>query len=465
VTRAAASEPSVGPHPPGVFGAIEAWAVAVAVVVRLGVWLAVPASRFASDEAPYFRAGLGLLLRGEQNLSWPPVTGWLIAASAGTLGTTAVGWIRLVWIALDVGAVLAVRALAGRVAPIVAQGDRALAARFTGLATLAYALYLPAISFAQFTTSETPAVVQTLVILLLLSRPRSSWRVFATAGLLAGTLALTRPSLLPLLVVLPATALLPTPAPGRLRQASIFVVAALVVVGGMLVRNWWTVGEWTVSRNSAYNLYIGNRDLYAEDLNLFSPRATTAQIEFRRQYFSGQLPRPSEPPAELQRQALAWIADHPGEFARRALGRLARVFAPKTDVLELLGGEPQAGIFRPGSLALLAAANVQWALVLFGGMIGLGRIWRENRLLGSLLVGAVLGSLPLCLVAIAKPRYAFVFEPILLLGAAVFAAGPRQAWNGLGRAGRWVVGLSSAFIVWAWVAWFVFSLSSRLTLP
>jgi 4-amino-4-deoxy-L-arabinose transferase-like glycosyltransferase len=442
---------------------MSAWAVALAVLIRLAVWLFVPDSRFASDEDSYYRAGTTLLATGEQDLFWPPGTGWLIAATASILQTTSVRWLRLVWIAFDIACLFVVRALARRIAPSVAPNDPGRAGRFVTWVTLGYALYLPAISFAQFTTSETPAVLLTVVVLLAITREDAAWRSFLAAGALTGMLALTRPSLAPLLLFVPAGVILAS-GKRRLRESLVFILAGAAIVGGAVVRNWWTAGELTIARNSAYNLYIGNRDFYAEDLDLFNPVATSAQIEFRRKFWSGQLAYPTESAEELQRAALAWIADHPGTFARRAVGRLARVFAPKTDVLELTGGEQGAGIFSARSLVLLGVANLQWGFVLFGGIVGLAALWHVRPLVGMPFVFTVLGSLPLCLVAIAKPRYAFGFEPVLLLGAALFLTAPRDTYNVLGRTTRRLVAVTFVFLSWGWVAWLVFALSSRLAL-
>src|SRR4030095_9344823 len=115
----------------------------------------------------------------------------------------------------------------------------------------------------------------------------------------------------------------------------------------------------SLSRNAVYNLYIGNQDVYAEDLDLLHPRATPEQIEFRRRFFARRLEDPQGRVVELQNAAVAWIARHPWQFMRRATGRLARVFAPKTDVMELAGGEQAIGVFSPTALALLGAANAQ----------------------------------------------------------------------------------------------------------
>ncbi len=94
------------------FSPSEVWPVALAIAVRVGVWLVLPGSRFASDEGGYFHAGVALLSTGEQDIFWPPVTGWLIAVAAWAFQTTEVRAIRLLWIAFDIGCLLVVRARA-----------------------------------------------------------------------------------------------------------------------------------------------------------------------------------------------------------------------------------------------------------------------------------------------------------------------------------------------------------------
>jgi hypothetical protein len=243
-----------------------------------------------------------------------------------------------------------------------------------------------------------------------------------------------------------------------------FIAAGAAVVAAVVVRNGVVHGQFTIAQNSAYNLYIGNRDLYAEDLDLFHPVATAGQIEFRRQYFAGELTYPTQSPEELQREAMAWIAAHPATFARRMLGRLARVFAPKTDVLELLGGERAAGVFSPASLALLTLANLQWAFVLFAGLVGLAAMTRQYPTMARVFLATVLGSLPLCLIAISKPRYAFTFEPLLLIAALLWVGARREMWEAVSTRDRWILAACSLFLLWGWAAWLTFAITSRVGL-
>ncbi len=442
---------------------MRAWPVALAIGVRIAAWLTVSPTRFASDEDSYFAVATALLARGEQNIFWPPITGWLIAAVRWALQTDAPTTVRLVWIALDLGCLLALYALALRLGRALFT-EEVTAARLSVLATAGYALYLPAISHAQFATSETPALLQVLVVLLLLTTPNVGTTTFMVAGAIAGTLALTRPSLLPLLAFWPLAMWVNPRSRESWKQAAAFMAVAALVVGAWVVRNRVVAGQLTIANNSAYNLFIGNRDLYAEDLDLLSPVATREQIEFRRQQWSGELVHPSDPPAELQRQAFAWIAAHPLSFARRAVGRLARVFAPKTDVLELAGGEQLAGVFSPTSLVLLSAANAQWAVVLFGGLIGLAAILSIAPALGRLFAATIAGSLLLSTVAIAKPRYSFVFDPLLILGLSALLTAPSQMTAALDARARRILALLFVFLLWGWVAWLIFAFSSRMAL-
>jgi hypothetical protein len=140
------------------------------------------------------------------------------------------------------------------------------------------------------------------------------------------------------------------------------------------------------------------------------------------------------------------------------------VFVPKTDVLELVGGEQRAGVFAPASILILTIANIEWAAVLFGGLVGLAWWWRTHRSTAAVLASVVFGSLPLCLIAISKPRYAFPFEPLLMLCAIGVAVAPHPRFARLQRRDRWIVASSAAFILWGWAAWLIFAVTSRLAL-
>src|SRR5262245_63678625 len=122
------------------------WPLALAVAVRIAAWLSVSPTRFASDEDSYFAVATALIDRGEQNIVWPPITGWLIAGVRWILHTDSIATVRLVWIALDLGCLAAVWTLALRLGQALFASDSASASRLAWLAAAGYALYLPAIS-------------------------------------------------------------------------------------------------------------------------------------------------------------------------------------------------------------------------------------------------------------------------------------------------------------------------------
>lgn len=440
---------------------IPTWPIALALIVRLAVWLLVPAARFASDEDSYFQVGTALL-HGRQDVFWPPVTGWLIALIRLLTGTDNVALVRLFWIAMDGGCTSLVGILADRLGRSLWPSRRDRSATLVRLAAAGYALYLPAIAHAQFVTSEIPALFLTLVVLTIVTSGEPSGPRLVLAGIVGGLLCLTRPSLLPILVLVPTAAVWARRIDAG-RATAIVVIGALVT-GAYVIRNWYCAGEFTISTNSAYNLYIGNRELYAEDLDLFNPRATPGQIEFRREQFSELAPPFTQTAAESQRLALQWIREHPLTFARRALGRLARLFVPKTDVLELIGGSARVRVFSAPAMALLAAANLQWIVVLFGGLIGLValRHWQPGWTL--LFTSVILGALALCLVAISKPRYSFVFDPLLIICVAALWMERSAMLAALTRTERKGLAAAFAFVLWGWIAFAIFSVTSRAAL-
>jgi 4-amino-4-deoxy-L-arabinose transferase-like glycosyltransferase len=434
--------------------------VAVAAIVRLAAWAIIPGARFASDEQGYVDAGVALAVTGQQDLFWPPLTGWIIAVIKTIAPSMPLGGLRLVWVMFDLANVVLVAVIATRLAARILPPDGAR--RLVFAATLGYALYLPAISHAQFVTSEMPALLLVLSSLAILTSGMAPAATVVGAGIALGLLTLARANLVPLAVLLPAAVFSNQPRPQWLGRIVAVAAIAAIFPAAVIAWNATTHGDATLSRNAAYNLYIGNQDFYAEDLDLFHPQATPQQIEFRRKFFAGTLEYPSGTAAELQSAALNWIVTHPGAFLKRALGRLARVFAPKTDVLELVGGEASVGVFSPASIALLGIANLQWVMILFGGLLGVCMIVDRDRTLGATWLAAIAGSVILCLVAIAKPRYSFVFDPLLIVAAALALTAAAEARLASWR--RWwrVLTPVCVFLAWGWIAWLIFSLSSRM---
>jgi len=430
------------------------WVVGVAAAVRLAVWFTIPDGYFASDENSYYSEALRFIDSGVLGTFWPPVTPVLIALLS-LAASSEPHVLRLFWIGLSLVNVWLVFGLARRA--VHGHPSSVLRAHAPWLAALAYALYLPAISFSQFLTSETPAAFLLLASIYVLSG-RSPLRVSAVAlsGALVGLLILTRTNLLFVSVAQAAAVFWVHRQEGGRKLAVCFLVASLSPLAGYLGYNVVAHGELVLTSNAPYNLYIGNREHYTEDLNLLAPAATPAQIRDRARGPAKE----TLSDEEMQSRALRYIAEHPLLFARRALGRLARVIVPKTSQLQMVGGERAVGVFSPVGLALLSVTGAQYAFVLFLGTAGYVSFSRTRRPIHTYCIAATLGALPMCIVAISKPRYSFPFDSLMTLYAAAFVLALPTELDALRKRKLWYVPLA-VFYLWSWSAWIIFSFTSR----
>jgi 4-amino-4-deoxy-L-arabinose transferase-like glycosyltransferase len=438
--------------------------ISLGVVIRLGIWYLLPETQFASDEETYYRTAMLLAAGGVQEIFLPPVTSWLIALLKTVFPTFSVGYLRLFWVLLDLGVVFLIWRLSARVIAHLKSDE--LRQWFAGLVAALYILYVPAISYSEFMTSETPTVFLLLLVLVILAGKRSRYALrLAAAGLLTGCVVLARTNLAGLLLSFPiAIAILSTRQNllGKAAEALVFTLVAASVVGFWAARNYYYEREFTLSTNSYYNLYIGNAGVYQEDLNLFNPRATPEQIAFRRAIFSGANPKPDLPLAEMKRRAIENIMADKLLFLRRALGRLARLFVPRTDQLQLLGGEEKTSVFSPPAAMLIVFTNLQWAVVLLCGVAGLLSMRGREREFQIWFAAVILGSIPLCLVAISKPRYSFVFDPLLIICASLFLFRWRRNWHYIRHRHQYILVSLMLFFAWSWIAWAIFAFSSRI---
>ena len=101
---------------------------------------------------------------------------------------------------------------------------------------------------------------------------------------------------------------------------------------------------------------------------------------------------------------------------------------------------------------------------LFGGVIGLSWLLQVSAKWAWVFASAIAGALALCLIAISKPRYSFVFDPLLLICAVAAATSPRATLSALSRGQRWTIAAVFAFLAWAWIAFGIFSITSRAVL-
>jgi hypothetical protein len=437
------------------------WFVLVACVLAIRVPFEIWArsAPFTNDEYGYWSIAKSFIETGEFDISWPPVTSALLAAIScfgGSLHDA-----RLIWSLADVA----------NIALLYILLSRFLERPVPLIAGILYTLYVPAISFASFATSEIPAMLFFLASACLLVDPRGpiGFGRLLAGGALIGLLVLTRSSLAVLGLW---TAFMASPAtirkgkvPGRALSVCVALILSTSVVALWVTRNYLAHGGFTIATNVAYNLYLGNQPHYSEDLNLFHPLPTQAQIQDRKQLLKGEVTEERElvSDQEMQSRAIAFITDNPLLFARRALGRLARVFVPKTAQLQLLGSESDNPWFSAPSLALLVSSNLLYGLALFGGWAGIilcGPSDREKKF-RLFALGVLAGTSALCTVAISKPRYSFPSDPILIAGLAWLLVNSRQAMlqvkskTLVALIGGWV------FFGWSWTAWLIWSFMTR----
>lgn len=423
-------------------------AAAVARAVALAIAGRIPAE---GDESCYLGVAQALVSRGEQDVFWPPLTGWVDALAIRLLGGELV-LLRAAMSALDLVNVVLVHDIATLV---VGQSfDAARRDRIALVSALVYALYLPAIGFAISMTSEIPALTLVLVAVRLLLGEATSRAGLVAAAVALGLATLARSNLLVLAFAFAAV----LPRASR-RARLLFLVLSLVPPAIWTARNAHAGHGVVLATNASYNLYVGNSPDAQQELDLFAPIATPQQRAVRGGGEDADAAHAKAMPHdERQARAVAFVRDAPLRFVRRSFGRLARVFAPRTAHLASFGAN--GSVSRPLPAFLLLLALAQWIPVLFGGVLGLVRLVELRTERASLLVATVVGSLPLCLVALAKPRYSFPFEPFLVIGATTAAVARTTPFE-LGRPARWVFGLVSAFLAWGIVAWFVFAITSR----
>ncbi len=432
----------------------------LAVGARLIAWYFTHDAPFVSDEADFFAAARNLALNGEPSFFRPPVTSLIASVVVYHGGSLAVT--RLVWSVLGAVNVWLLYVLLSRF----------LERPVPFAASVLYALYLPAISYSTFVTSETPAVFFFLLAACLVTFPGRSVRLWRCvgAGVAGGLMLLTRTSLAALV---PVIALFAAPASrgGKGRSAKLLSVAVILIMSAAPAAAWLLTvysahGKLFIAENTAYNLYLGNNPVYQEDLNLFNPLPTQEQIAGRKGLLLGGGGSLNAMPADYDarmRSALIFIEENPPLFLRRALGRLARIFVPKTSTLQLLGGERTSPWFSPASLAVLAATNLPYAAMLFFGWAGVILCGKSDpdRRFRDFALWVIVGSSILCLVAISKPRYSFPFDPFLGAGLCWLIYHRHELRQWVDTRSAAAIGAGWIFFAWSWIAWLIFAFASR----
>jgi 4-amino-4-deoxy-L-arabinose transferase-like glycosyltransferase len=351
------------------------------------------------DAASYDRIACNLLTTGEYGelagrpaAFWPPLYPLFLAAVYSIFGYHLLV-ARLVQALLGAGAVVAVYAAARTV----------LGRPIARLAGLGGALYPYLVYFGNWLISEALYLLLLALALWVMARQqrRSSQRGLAGLGVLFGLAILAKPAaifMLPLVVCWALVAPPDAPLPARLGRASLVLLVTALVVSPWTVRNYRAFDAFIpVSTNGGYTFYGANN---------------AQAFGGHREGFPPPLPGLSDPEAqdEYYRRGLEWIAEHPADFARLALSKLARLFSP----LSVASWETDYPL--PTALdCLVRGLYGAFLITAFGGaLLGLRR-WRA---LFPFYI-PILSVLASAVVFYGDTRYTLPMVPSLLIFAAL----------------------------------------------
>ena len=450
--------------------------VAVALVAGLLLRLALLAlageTTLQKDESGYLYLALawerfGLLLDAERYL-WPPAWPFVLKTLLGLFGAAAPLAARVLECGLSVAIGAGVASLAGQLG-----GPRA-----ARIGAWGWALHLPLAAFTHYLWSE-PLFLALLVPSLALVA-RGSARAgrgagtgeLLAAGLLFGLALLTREVALYLGLLLALGLLLSGRAVGLaegLRRSSLFLLAAAAVVAPWTARNHEQYGRLVpVGISLGENVYHGLNSRYvnfdlaplARSPRVREPLEQSSRAAFTRTDPAGlwrraeDLGNTADRSAEHTRRGLAWLVEHPADFARTRIKKLADLVAPTSffvrhQALEAYGGPLGEAPLRPLLVVLAVASAALLVLAAVPGLVHLALRLPTTPGAWVPLVATLYFTGTSLLVSMS--RFRAVLEPWWLVVAAVLlAASPASRLPG--RAPRLVTlaGLGALGFLW-WV--------------
>ncbi len=288
------------------------------------------------------------------------------------------------------------------------------------------ALYWPLIFFEGDLLFETLIVFLDLVLLLILTVAvqRRSGRMLFAAGIVLGLSAVTRPSILILLPVLPLVfhsfpaAREGTPRAGRawLRPTALVVAGSLVFILPVLVRNFVVGHDFVpIASQGGVNFYIGNNP-ESNGSQAFVPGARgdlygtyQGAIELAEKD-AGRKLKPSEVSNYYTKKALGFIASSPGPafnlFCKKLYLFWAGIERSNDKYIQFfwrrygLGKVPLPGFWLVGPLSLL------------GGVL-LIRRWREFSLFYLFVLSYMIGVV----IFFVNGRFRLPVVPVLIIFA------------------------------------------------
>jgi len=337
---------------------------------------------------------------------WPPLYPFFLAGLYTAFGHSLLA-ARLVHALLGASAVGAVYAAARTV----------LGRPVARLAGLGMALYPYLVYFGNWLISEALYLLLLALALWAMAGQQrsSSRRGLAGLGLLLGLGILAKPAALLMMPLVGVWALVAPPhgsLPPRLGRAGVVLLVTALVVSPWTVRNYRVFGAFVpVSTNGGYTFYGANN---------------AQAFGGHREGFPPPLPGLSDPAAEDEyyRRGLDWISDHPADFARLALRKLARLFSP----LSVASWETDYPLPPAAGCLVRGLYGAFLATALGGALLALRR-WRAIFLfyvpMLSVLASAVLFY--------GDTRYTLPMVPSLLIfaGFAVSSAGERLRLRGV----------------------------------
>ncbi len=308
----------------------------------------------------------------------PPLYSFVLAGIYGLVGRSANN-VALVQIAFDVVTLAAIYAIGRRVG---GEAVGLLAAAFTG--------FYPYLLFQNLTANDTGIFIMLLasgVWAVYCSHDRRSWRWATAVGLLFGLAALTKTLVV---LMLPLVMLWWWRQIGlnkAIRLSTGMVVAFAAVVTPWIIRNTHLHGALTlISTNDGSNLYQGNNPCVADFL----------LAGWDAQWANCLNPTPGgltelQQAAWFRTQALDYLRNNPGQWPRLFMIKLLTLWSPSITPRSVPPAaqldnnavlQYEQPLFELARLVQL----VYFTPLLILGVIGLWRGWRDQRLIGPLIM-------------------------------------------------------------------------------
>lgn len=192
-------------------------------------------------------------------------------------------------------------------------------------AAAAWALYLPSGVYGVYLLKENlmiPLMLGVMWCALRLARQRSN-NVAIGCGALLGLLALTGNAALVLVAVVGfALVLNPALMAQRVTMAMLTLSVTLAISTPWIVRNMQVIGAPVMNTNGGFNLYLGNNPAATGMFVSISdtPRGPTWDALRK----AGEV----EASETLRREAISWVKEHPADFLKLAVKKVAYFWTP-----------------------------------------------------------------------------------------------------------------------------------------